>query len=164
MMLTVCLLVLSYSLSIGAEPALETKPVLSLKIAKKIADACEAKALKEGWNMNIVIVDDGAHLLLFRRMPNAFLGSIEVAIDKAQTSARMTMSTRKIADISYGEDRKGGRVPGLAHVKGFIAFAGGLPIKVGTTVIGAIGISGASADNDEVCAQAGIDAVAELLK
>lgn len=163
-MVTVCLLVVSYSGSLGAETALETKPVLSLQIAKKIADASEAKAVKEGWNMDIAIVDDGANLLLFRRMPNAFLGSIDIAIDKAKTSARMTMPTRVIADITYGEDRKGGPVPGLAHMKGFTAFAGGLPIKVGNTVIGAIGVSGASADQDEACAQAGIDAVAELLK
>jgi hypothetical protein len=53
MMVTVCLLVGSYSVSFGAEMALETKPVLSLQIAKKIADACEAKAMEEGWNMDI---------------------------------------------------------------------------------------------------------------
>lgn len=163
-MLTICLLVVGYSVSLGAEMALETKPVLSLRIAKKIADGCEAKATEEGWNMDIAIVDDGANLLLFRRMPNAWLGSINIAINKARTSALMTMSTRKIADIAYGEDRKGGPVPGAAHVEGFIAFAGGLPITVGETVIGAIGVSGASADQDEVCAQAGLDAVADLLK
>jgi hypothetical protein len=67
-MVTVCLLVVSYSVSLGAEMALETKPVLSLQIAKKIADASEAKAVKEGWNMDIAIVDDGANLLLFPRV------------------------------------------------------------------------------------------------
>jgi uncharacterized protein GlcG (DUF336 family) len=140
------------------------KPVLSLQIAKMIADGCEAKAMEEGWNMNIAIVDDGANLLLFRRMPHAWLGSIEIAINKAKTSARMTMPTRMIADITYGEDRQGGPVPGLAHVEGFIAFAGGLPIRGGDVVIGAIGVSGAQADEDEICAQAGLDAVVEWLK
>ena len=164
MMLTVCLLILSYSLSLGEEMVLNTKPVLSLQAAKKIADACEAKAKEEGWNMNIAIVDDGANLLLFRRMPNAFLVSIDIAIDKAKSSARITLPTRVIADFTYGEDRKGGPVPGLAHVEGIIAFAGGLPISVGTAVIGGIGVSGASADQDEECAQAGLDALTELLK
>jgi uncharacterized protein GlcG (DUF336 family) len=164
MMVTACLVVGSYSVAFGAEMALETKPVLSLQIAKKIADACEAKAMEKGWNMDIAIVDDGANLLLFRRMPNAWLGSIDIAIKKAKTSALMTMSTRMIADITYGEDRKGGPVPGFAHVEGMIAFAGGLPIRVGNVVIGAIGVSGAMADEDEVCAQAGLDAVAELLQ
>ena len=161
---TVCLLVVSYSVSLGAEMALERKPVLSLQIAKKIADGCEAKAKEEGWNMDIAIVDDGANLLLFRRMPHAWLGSIDIAINKARTSALMTMSTRMITNITYGEDRKGGPVPGFAHVEGMIAFAGGLPIKVGDVVIGAIGVSGATEDQDEVCAQAGLDAVADLLK
>ncbi len=144
--------------------ALDSKPGLSLEMAKKMADACEAKAKAEGWNLNIAIVDAGADLVLFRRMPNAFLGSIEIAIDKAKTSARFPFPTRAIANIAYGEDGKGGRVPGIVHVDGIIAFAGGLPIKAGDAHIGAIGTSGATADQDEVCAQAGIDAIAEMLK
>ncbi len=163
-MLTVCVLLVSYSVLTGAETVLETKPILSLQIAKKIADGCEAKAKEQGWNMDIAIVDDGANLLLFRRMPNAWLGSIDIAINKARTSARMTMPTRMIANVTYGEDLKGGPVPGLAHVEGFIAFAGGLPIGVGDVVIGAIGVSGAKAVEDEACAQAGLDSVAGMLK
>ncbi|PON13440.1 heme-binding protein [Candidatus Entotheonella serta] len=144
--------------------ALDSKPVLSLEIAKKMADACETMAKAEGWNLNIAIVDAGADLLLFRRMPNAFLGSVEIAIDKAKTSSRFPFPTRAIANIAYGEDGKGGRVPGIVHVDGIMAFAGGLPIKAGDTLIGAIGTSGATADQDEQCAQAGIDAVADMLK
>jgi glc operon protein GlcG len=162
-MLTICMMIVGYSVSLGAEMVLETRPIISLQLAKKIADGCEAVAQEKGWNMNIAIVDAGANLLLFRRMPNAWLGSIDIALNKAKTSARMTMPTRKIADVTYGEDRKGGPVPGLAHVEGFIAFAGGLPIKVGDIVIGAVGVSGGSADEDEACAQAGLDAVAEML-
>jgi uncharacterized protein GlcG (DUF336 family) len=97
-------------------------------------------------------------------MPNAWLGSIEIALGKARTSARMTMPTSMVAEIAYGKDLKGGPLPGFAHVEGFIAFAGGLPIRVGDTVIGAIGVSGARADQDEVCAQTGLDAIAELLQ
>ncbi len=144
--------------------ALDNKPVLSLEIAKKMADACEAKAKAEGWNLNIAIVDAGANLVLFRRMPNAFLGSVDIAIGKAKTSSRFPFPTRAIANIAYGEDCKGGRVPGIVHVDGIIAFAGGLPIKAGDALIGAIGTSGATADQDEQCAQAGIDAVADMLK
>ena len=162
--LTVCLLVLSSGLSFGEETGLGTKPVLTLQVAKRIADACEAKAIAEGWNMCISIVDDGANLLLFRRMPNAMLATVDIAIGKAKTAASMTMPTRIIADFAYGEDRKGGPLPGIANVEGFIAFAGGLPIAVGTTVIGGIGVSGASADQDEECAQAGLDALANLLR
>ncbi len=144
--------------------ALDSKPVLSLEMAKKMADACEAMAKTEGWNLNIAVVDAGADLLLFRRMPNAFLGSVDIAIGKAETSARFPFPTRAIANIAYGEDGKGGRVPGIVHVDGIIAFAGGLPIKAGDALIGAIGTSGATADQDEQCAQAGIDAIADMLK
>ena len=144
--------------------ALDRKPMLSLDVAKKMADACEEKAQAEGWNLNIAIVDDGANLVLFRRMPNAFLGSIEIAIDKARTSAKLPFPTRMITNLVYGEDGKGGPVPGLAHVDGIIAFAGGLPIKAGSAQIGAIGTSGASSDQDEACAQAAIDAVADELR
>lgn len=161
MVLAVILAVLMFAMH---AQALDSKPVLSLDMAKKMADACEAKAKAEGWNLNIAIVDAGANLVLFRRMPNAFLGSVDIAIGKAETSARFPFPTRAIANIAYGEDGKGGRVPGIAHVDGIIAFAGGLPIKAGDVHIGAIGTSGATADQDEVCAQAGIDAVAEMLK
>ncbi|MGI9334623.1 MAG: GlcG/HbpS family heme-binding protein [Gammaproteobacteria bacterium] len=144
--------------------ALDSKPVLGLDIAKQMADACEAKAKQEGWNLNIAVVDDGANLMFFQRMPNAFLGSIDIAINKAKTSARLPFPTRGIANIVYGEDGKGGAVPGLAHVDDVMAFPGGLPIKAGDVLVGAIGISGATGDQDEECAQAGLDAVAEMLK
>ena len=144
--------------------ALDTKPVLGLDIAKKMADACEAKGKQEGWNLNIAVVDDGADLILFRRMPNAFLGSIDIAINKATSSARLPFPTRGIANIVYGEDGKGGRVPGLAHVEDIMAFPGGLPIKAGDALVGAIGVSGATGDQDEECAQVALDAVADMLK
>jgi uncharacterized protein GlcG (DUF336 family) len=140
--------------------ALDMRPTVSLDLAKRMADACEAKAKQEGWNLNIAVVDAGADLILFRRMPDAFLGSIDIALDKARSSARLPFPTRGIANKVYGEDRKGGAVPGLAHVKGLMAFPGGLPIKVGDTLIGAIGISGATGDQDEECAQVAIDAIA----
>ena len=141
--------------------AIDMKPVLSLEMAKTMADACEAKAKQEGWNLDIAIVDDGANLLLFRRMANAFLGSVEIAINKAKTSARFPFPTRVIANITYGDGEKPGMVPGLAHVDELIAFAGGLPVMTkGKAQIGAIGVSGATSDQDEQCAQAGIDAIA----
>ena len=140
--------------------ALDMRPNVSLEMAKRMADACEAKAKKEGWNLNIAVVDPGANLVLFRRMPDAYLGSIDIALDKARSSARLPFPTRGIADIVYGKDGKGGRTPGLAHVDGLMAFPGGLPIKSGDVLVGAIGISGATGDQDEACAQVAIDAIA----
>ena len=97
-------------------------------------------------------------------LDNAFLVSTEIAIDKAKTSASLPFPTRMVAEIAHGKDGAPGPVPGIAHVDGVITFAGGLPIMVGDAHIGGIGVSGNSADNDEVCAQAAIDAVAADLK
>ena len=114
---------------------------------------------------SIAIVDNGANLILFRRQNDAFLGSIDIAISKAKSSASFPFPTRLIAEIVYGKDGKPGRVPGLAHSKDVVAFAGGLPITSKDGVLlGAIGVSGASADEDEICAQAAIDAVASELE
>ena len=154
------LLILSFGLA-GSAQALDQKPVLSLSLAKKMADACEANQAKEGYRkINIAIVDSGANLILFRRQNDAFLGSVDIAIAKARSSARIPFPTRLIAEIVYGKDGQPGRVPGLVHSKDIVAFAGGLPIKTkGGDLLGAIGVSGASSDEDEVCAQAALDAV-----
>lgn len=143
----------------GPSAALEKTPILDLGIAQKMANGCEAKAVAEGWRMNIAIVDRGADLVVFRRMDNAFLGSVEIATNKAKTSARFPFSTRVVAELGYGTKDTPAGVPGLVEVDEIIAFAGGLPIMAGDIQIGGIGVSGDSADNDEACAQAALDAV-----
>lgn len=146
--------------STAAMAQLKDEQTLSLDMAKTMADACEATAEEQGWKMNIAIVDQGADLILFRRMNDAFLGSVEIAQMKAETSARFPFSTGMVAEIAYGKDGEPGRVPGIAHVPGVAAFAGGLPIMTeGGQHLGAIGVSGATSAQDEQCAQAAIDAV-----
>ena len=145
---------------------LKMKPFLNLGLAKIMADACEKHQKKNGYNpVNIAIVDDGADLILFRRQNNAFLLSIEIAQKKAKSSAGIPYPTRKIEEIVYGnKDGKPGRAPGLAHSKDVVAFAGGLPIKTKDgALIGAIGISGATADQDEKCAAAALKAIEDFL-
>ncbi|MEM7250028.1 MAG: heme-binding protein [Pseudomonadota bacterium] len=144
--------------------AVQMSPVLTVAVAKKMVDACEAKAAAEGWLLNIAVVDSGANLVAFRRMDGAFLGSIDIAIDKARTSAWFPFPTRFIAELAYGKDGQPGGLPGVAELDNVIAFAGGLPIMAGKAHIGGIGTSGATADQDEVCAQAALDAVAADLK
>ena len=146
--------------------SLEMKPVIDLSLAKKMADACEAKKATTNWNpINIAIVDSGADLILFRRQDGAFLGSIDIAIRKATSSAMIPRSTRKVGELAYGEEGKLGPRPGVATVDFLVPFAGGLPIRTESGhLIGAIGVSGASSDQDEECAQAAIDAVKHLLK
>ena len=138
---------------------------VELATAKKMADACEAKAAQEGWKMNIAVVDGGADLVLFRRMDGAFLGSVDIAQMKAQSSAKFPFPTRGLGEIAFGKDGEPGRAPGLAFVPGLAAFPGGLPVKTAEGAhVGAIGVSGGTGDQDEACAQAALDAVADQLK
>ena len=149
------------------ELTLEMKPVINLSLAKIMANACEEDQKKSGYNpVNIAIVDDGGDLILFRRQDNAFLLSIDIAQKKAKSSAGIPYPTRKIEEIVYGKkDGKPGRAPGLAHSKDIVAFAGGLPIKTKNgNLIGAIGVSGATADQDEQCASAAIKAIEKVLE
>lgn len=145
--------------------ALERLPVLSLEVAEKAASACRQLAAQKSWRMNIAVVDAGANPILFQRMDAAFLASGDIALRKAQSSAGTPFPTRAFEELSFGKERKGGgAVPGLALVPGMLSIAGGLPIKVGDVLVGAIGVSGSMPDNDEICAQAGLDAIKDLLK
>jgi uncharacterized protein GlcG (DUF336 family) len=138
--------------------AQEKKTVLNLETAKKMATACEAKAKAEGWKMNIAIVDAGGNMKYFLRQDDAFLGSVKIAQLKANTSSSFPFSTKQIGEIAKS-------VPGIAFVPGIVTFEGGLPIKTGGgEPIGAIGVSGGTAEQDGLCAQAGLDAVAGDLK
>lgn len=142
----------------GSAFAVEMRPVLTLDVAKKIAAACEAKAKQEGWKMNIAIVDNGGNLKYFLRQDDAFLKSIEIAQLKAGTSAGFPFSTKQIGEIST-------KVPGIPFVPGIVTFEGGLPILTADGKhIGAVGVSGGTAEQDGICAQAGLDAVKNDLK
>ena len=115
--------------------------------------------MKEGWKLNIAIMDSGGNLVYFERMDNAFLKSIDIAMLKAETSAGFPFPTKVLEEIAKT------RVPGIAHVPGIATFEGGLPVMTADGVhIGSIGVSGARADEDGICAQAGIDAIADELK
>ncbi len=142
----------------GSALALEQRPVLSLDVAKKMAAACEAKAKQEGWKMNIAIVDNGGNLKFFLREDDAFLKSIEIAQLKAGTSAGFPFSTKQIGEITT-------KIPGIAFVPGIVTFEGGLPIMTADgKQVGAIGVSGGTAEQDGICAQASVDAVKNDLK
>ena len=145
--------------------ALETTPVLTLDVARQMIAGCEAKSQSEGWKMNVTIVDTGANPLAFERMDGAFLGGIEISRLKAETAAKFPFPTRKMQDVVSGQDGKSGLIPGLATVPGVVAFPGGLAVVTATgKKVGAIGASGGLPDQDEACAQAGLDAVISALK
>ena len=145
--------------------ALKNKPIINLSMAKVMADACEADQKKNNYNpVNIAIVDAGNDLVLFRRQNDAYLLSIDIATKKAKSSAGIPFPTRLVEELVYGKDGKPGIIPGLVHSKDIVAFAGGLPIRTKSGVLlGAIGVSGATADEDEKCAAAGIKAIEGML-
>ena len=156
---------MSVALSSGAE-ALDQKPILTLDMANQIIATCVAKATSEGWRpVNVAVFDDGGNLKAFQRMENAFLGSIQVSQMKGHSSAMFPFPTRLFAELAYGKDGEPGPLPGIAEIPGVASFAGGLPIMTADGhQIGGVGVSGASADEDEQCAQAGIDAISSMLQ
>lgn len=138
--------------------AQEKKTAINIDTAKKIAAGCVAKAKAEGWRMNIAIVDDGGNLKYFERMDGAFRGSIQIAQLKANTSSMFPFPTKAVGEIAQ-------KVPGIAHVPGIVTFEGGIPIKTaGGEHVGAVGVSGGTAEQDGICAQAGLDLVKDDLK
>lgn len=142
----------------GQAFAQQKKTVLNLSTAKKMAEACEAKAKVAGWKLNIAILDTGGELKHFLRMDDAFMGSIQISQLKAQTSASFPFSTKMLGEIAL-------KIPGIAFVPGLVTFEGGLPIVTGSGEhVGSIGVSGASAEDDGICAQVAIDAVKNDLK
>jgi|TARA_B110000037_G_C16696152_1_gene332842 uncharacterized protein GlcG (DUF336 family) len=154
------LIVLSVSAFIFTNAsAVEMRPVMTLDVAKKMAQACEEKAIQEGWRMNIAIMDAGGNLVYFERMDRAFLKSIDIALIKAESSAGFPFSTKVLEEIAST------RVPGIAHIPGIATFEGGLPVMTASGEhIGSIGVSGAAASDDGICAQVAIDAVAADLQ
>ena len=93
--------------------ALDKAPIFTLDLARKMAAGCEAKAKEMNWKMNISVVDSGANQIFFEKMDGAYLGSGDIALHKAQTSARFPLPTRGIQDLAYGKDLKGAWYQGL---------------------------------------------------
>jgi glc operon protein GlcG len=156
--ISLCGVVLTAGLASSAF-ALETKPVLSIEAAERMGVACHEYATSKGWKMNIAVLDDGGGLLYFRRQPGAYRGSVDISINKAWTATQFGAPTR-----FFGEKVVPELAPGIQYMPRLIIFPGGLPIKVGDALVGGIGVSGASGDQDEECAQFGLDAAKDLLK
>jgi len=117
-------------------------------------DAARQKAVELGTKMCIAVVDSGANLKAFYRMDDAWVGSIDIAIKKAKTAVFFGMPTGLIGKLS----QPGGSLFGIEHSnEGLITFPGGLPIVDEEGVlVGAIGVSGSSVENDHAVAQAGV--------
>jgi uncharacterized protein GlcG (DUF336 family) len=128
---------------------------ISPDTAKKVAAAAIAEARKNNWAMAVAVVDTGGYLVYFERMPDTQLGSVEVSIGKAKSAVLFRRPTKSFQDtLAAGGD--GLRMLGLT---GAVPVAGGIPIIVDGKVIGAVGASGGSSDQDNHTAQAGANAL-----
>lgn len=138
------------------QAALTTNEITQ-ETAQAIVNAAATKAGDLETKMNIAVVDAGMNLKAFLRMDNAWLGSIDIAIKKARTARSFDMPTGDLGQLS----QPGGALYNIEHSNGgLISFPGGLPIKSEDgTIIGAIGVSGSSVENDHAVAEAGASVV-----
>jgi uncharacterized protein GlcG (DUF336 family) len=132
---------------------------ITLKEAQAMIAAAEKKAADIKLPMNIAIVDSGGNLVAFGRMKDSILVSIGISIDKAWTSASVKIPTHILATVSQpGQSLYGINTTNNGRV---VVFGGGFPIKIGDQVVGAIGVSGGSVEQDMEVAQAGLAALAK---
>ena len=130
--------------------------MVTLADARRVIAAAEKKALAIGQPMNIAVVDSGANLVAHVRMDRAWLGSIDISIKKAFTSRAFDISTKDLG----GHSQPGGQFFGI-HASNdgrIMIFAGGLPLHRNGEIVGAIGVSGGSGDQDHAVAEAGAEA------
>jgi len=128
---------------------------ISADTAKKVAAAAIAEARKNNWAMAVAVVDTGGYLVYFERMQDTQLGSVEVAIDKAKSAALFRRPTKSFQDTVAG----GGEGLRILRLTGAMPVEGGIPIVVDGKLIGAVGASGGSSDQDGRTAQAGVAAM-----
>jgi|SRR5579862_7376509 len=130
---------------------------VNLADARRIIAAAEKKAEEIGQPMNIAVADAGGNLIAHVRMDNAWIGSVDISINKAFTSRAFDITTRDLAANSQSGDQFFG-IHVSNHCK-IMIFAGGIPLKKNGKVIGAIGVSGGSGDQDHAVAEAGAAAL-----
>ncbi len=125
--------------------------------ARAVVDGAILKAVQLGVNMDIAVVDAGGNLKAFLRMDGAWLGSIDIAVKKARTARLFDMPTGDIGGLS----QPGGPLYGIEHSNGgLVTFPGGVPLRASDgTVIGAVGVSGSSVQDDHAVAVAAGEAI-----
>jgi len=131
--------------------------MITIDQARTVIAAGEARANEIGVAANIAVLDGAVHLKAFSRMDGALLGSIDIAIGKARTSALFGMATQDVGEFC----KPGGTSPGLENSNGgLVVFAGGLPIRDAQgTLIGAVGVSGGAVAQDLAIAEAAAAAI-----
>jgi uncharacterized protein GlcG (DUF336 family) len=127
--------------------------MVTLNEARRVIAAAEKKAAEIGQPMNIAVVDEGGNFVSHVRMDGAWIGSIDISINKAFTSRAFDISTMDLAQHS----QSGGQFFGInvSNHGRVMVFAGGIPLKRDGTIVGAVGVSGGSGEQDHTIAEAG---------
>ena len=128
---------------------------IHLDAAKRAAAAAMAEAKNNGWTMAVAVVDGAGDLVYFEKMDETQTGSVTVAQAKARSAARFKRPTKVFQDALTATP-DGLRILGI---EGAVPVEGGVPIVVGEKIVGAIGVSGGTSQQDGQCAKAGVDAV-----
>lgn len=136
-----------------------TQKVITAEAANAAVVAAVAKARELGLLINVAVTDTNGTLMAFLRMPTAFLHSIDIAIDKAKTASGFRMATGDLYNALKENDNV---TRGLIRRDNCVLFGGGMPLMDGDDIIGGIGVSGASEDEDLACAAAGAKALENL--
>ena len=130
-------------------------PSITAETAKKIAPAAIAEAKKNNWTMAVAIVDPSGDLVYFEKMDDTQVGSTQIAIDKARSAARFKRPTKTFQDGLAA----GGAGLRLLALNGAVPVEGGIPLVQNGKIVGAIGCSGGTSEQDGMCAAAGANAL-----
>jgi glc operon protein GlcG len=152
--LTVALVLLG-AVSVGAQEPMPYGPSITLEQAKKVMASAEAEAQKNNWFVVIAIVDTGGNLVSLQRLDNTQFGSVEVARQKAWSAAAFRRPTKVFQEAVAG----GGANLRILRLEGASPLEGGIPLVVDGQIIGAIGVSGMTGEQDAQIAQAGVDSL-----
>jgi uncharacterized protein GlcG (DUF336 family) len=138
------------------EPDVVEQFVIGCDAAARATTAAVAKARELGVRINVAVCDSAGHPAAFLRMPGAFIQSIDIAIDKAYTAAGFGFPTSAWMKVVEGNE---GMKLGFSARPRLVVFGGGLPIRINGQLIGGVGVSGATEEQDEICARAALAAL-----
>ena len=133
---------------------LPARPTLTLEAARIALSASEAEAVRNQWRVVIAVVDDGGHAIATARLDGAQWSSIDTAVAKARAAVAWKRPTRLLEEAVNN-----GRTAFLSITQGMAVLQGGVPIEIDGVIVGAVGVSGVKASDDEVIALAGVNAL-----
>lgn len=137
---------------------LPERKTLTLEAARVALSACEAEARRNEWRVVIAVVDDGGHTIALTRLDGAQWSSIDTAVGKARAAVAWKRPTRLLEEAVNN-----GRTAFLSISQGMAILQGGVPIDIEGTIVGAVGVSGVKAADDELVALAGVHALKAAL-